>query len=520
MVSIRIIFKYNQWETDNMVTKKILGLIMGLFFAFPIVFIGVGQITYSTVQRNEEAIICNIGVDLEDEEFPDLTPKNMSDLLGVNEMWSLGYNGSGIKVAVLDTGIDDTHAELSGQIVYEKDFTDEGDVADHEGHGTVVAGIIASKGTVGDGRFQGIAPAVSLMNIKVMETNGTGWLDWVVDGIDDAVINGADVLSISLGAGAQGWDFIKGAIEEAWDNDVAVVVASGNSGPDFETVLTPGDVMEAITVGSCSIDLYMLSFSSAGPTKNEGICKPEIVAPGAYLIGPASNDGSYYDSFTYNGSDYAILSGTSVSTPVISGLIALLRQATNSSVNAIKVALMESATDLEYTQYRQGYGVPHAKHAYDLLTDSEWEPAIFIPNVMPQEPLIAEDVYDYPVVIITGKKYEGVYFATDLPILLPDINEIDGHYLLEIEPDLANINNRNTVGYIRLMSEDDEVLAEIAVEIVVTSIFNIVSLVVVAVFIIALTSIGGFFAFNYAKKRKENRCGCDPLTDPNCKCDL
>lgn len=503
-----------------MVKKKILVLVVGLFLIAPLIFIGIGQITHEDAQINDGKFKFNFRVNLKDEKFPNLTPKNMSDLLGVEEMWSLGYNGSGIKVAVLDTGIDDTHAELSGQVVYSRDFTDEGDVIDHEGHGTVVAGLIASKGSVGDGRFQGIAPGSSLMNIKVMEANGSGWLDWVSKGINDAVINGADVISVSLGAGHQGWSLIKNSVKSAWDKDVAVVVASGNSGPNFETVLTPGDVMEAITVGSCSIDLYMLSFSSAGPTENQGICKPEIVAPGLYLVGPASSSGNYYDSFTYNGSDYAVLSGTSVSTPIVSGLIALLRQATNASVNAIKVALLESATDLNYTQYRQGYGVPHAKKAHDLLTNSNWEPALFIPDAMPQEPLTFEDVTDHPLVVITGKKYDGAYFSTDLPIILPTISSIDGHYIFKIEPDLSNINNPNTVGHIQLMSKGGKVLAKVKVEIMVTSIFNIVSLIVVAVFIIALTSIGGFFAFNYAKKRKESACGCDPLTDPNCKCDL
>lgn len=460
---------------------------------------------YNGSANHKFAINYNTG--LSDEEFPWLTATNMSTTLGVEEMWNMGINGSGVKVAVIDTGIDDTHAELSGQIIYGKSFvegTESDDPMDYEGHGTVVAGIIASKG-VGSGQYKGIAPGVQLMNIKVMNGTGSGYLEWVVDGIEDAVDQGANILSISLGADPSGWAYIQPVITSAWEKGVIIVTASGNEGPYFDTISTPGDVLEAITVGSSSIDFYMMSFSSSGPTRNEKLCKPELVTPGAYIIGPASSLGTYYDFFEYDGNEYAALSGTSVSTPVVSGMAALLYQATKATNNAIKVALMKSAIDMDYSPYRQGYGVPSAIEAYRLLIEPEWEPVLFLPDSTPKEPIDIENVYEYPITIITGKKYEDVYLETDLPLILPDIDEIDGHYTFELEPDLTTLEQESKAkGYVRLMDEDDEVLATLHVEIIPVNVINIISLIITAVFVAALSSVATFIVFNFVLKRKKD----------------
>jgi subtilisin family serine protease len=244
------------------------------------------------------------------------------------------------------------------------------------------------------------------------------------------------------------------------------------------------------------------------------------VAPGAYLIGPAASDGSYDDSFFDEGNKYATLSGTSVSTPVISGMVAVLMNATGASPNAIKVALMQSATELEYTQYRRGYGVPSAIGAYELLIDPDWEPALFLPNEAPLEPIAADDVLDYPIVVITGKNYEGAYFETDLPLVLPEIDGIDGHYILELELDIASLDDNPTEeGYIRLMSKDDDILAEMKLSIVVVNAFDIISLVIVAIFVIALSAVGAYMAFNFVGKKKAlAKCPC--VGQPGCECDV
>ena len=332
-------------------------------------------------------------VHLKAEEFPDLSVKNMSSLLGLDEMWDLGFNGSGVKIALLDTGIDDTHAELSGSVIYSYDYTPNDDGIDWDGHGTSVAGVIASKG-VGSGDYQGVAPNASLMNMKVLDASGSGDLDWVIEAIADAVALGADVISMSLGADASGWSYVKDAVKDAWDNDVTVVVAAGNEGPDFGSMSTPGDVLETISVGAISIDLYVLSFSSASPTLNQRICKPDVMTPGARIIGPASSFGAYEETFEDGGNEYSIQSGTSLATPIVSGMVALLKQATNASANAIKVALMMSASDLvmDYSPYRQGYGVPSAIDAYNLLTNPDWIPALFLPKETPSLPIDVDDV--------------------------------------------------------------------------------------------------------------------------------
>lgn len=494
-----------------------------LLFIFPTLNIFVGDIEYVT-SSSLVNLNYDIKVDLKDEDFPDLSAENMSDLLGLSEMWELGYNGSGVKVAVLDTGIDENHAELSGQVIYTIDLTGESGTEgmDYNGHGTVLAGIIASKG-VGSGLYHGVAPGVSLINIKVMNGTGEGYLEWVEEGIEIAVEYGADVLSISLGSDPIGWDYVHDEVEDAWEDNVAIVVAAGNEGPEFETINTPGDVMEAITVGSCALDEDLLAFSSAGPTDGKNLCKPELIAPGAYLIGPASSEGEYEDPFDDGGNAYATLSGTSVSTPVVSGMVALLIQATDANVNKIKVALMESATEIEdYSQYRQGYGIPSCIDAYDLLLDEDWEPALFLPGNNPQEPLEISDVLDHPLVVITGKKYKDPYFETDLPLILPEVDEIDGHYLLELELDMENLDqNINDKGYISLMSKDDDELAQVKIKLVVTSTLNIVSLLLAAFFILALSSLAAFMIFNSIGKRQKldilGTLKCDPKVDPTCK---
>jgi len=487
--------------------------IFSLFFTPSISVGGIDQVDTTIIFASES------NVHLKDSEFPDLTAKNMSTLLGLDDMWDMGYNGSGIKVAILDTGIDVTHDELVGSVIYWDDYTPNADGVDYDGHGTSIAGICGAKG-VGSGKYQGVAPNVSLMNMKVLDASGSGDLEWVKSAIEDSVTLGADIISMSLG-GEGGWSYIEGTVKNAWNSGVAVVVAAGNEGPDFGTLSSPGDVLEAISVGGISLDKYMLSFSSAGPSMDQRICKPEVVAPGARVIGPASKDADYSESFFDGGNEYSIQSGTSVATPVISGMVALLLEATNATPNAIKVALMMSGQDLimDYSPYRQGYGVPSCIEAYNLLTDPEWIPALFLPKEMPSLPLDVDDVSDYPVTVLTGKKYEGAYFKTDLPIALPEIDGIDGHYLLEIEADLSSMQQDGvSEGYIWLMSAEDEELAELKVTIIPTTAFNIIILVIVGMFVVALTSIGAFMTFNFFRSRKQlDIPACDPKLDPSCK---
>lgn len=150
-----------------------------------------------------------------------------------DQVWDEGIDGTGVVVAVIDTGIDKNHPDLYGKVVAEKNFVEnEPTTNDLYGHGTHCAGIIAGTGEASAGRYKGVAPGASLMNVRVLDSEGFGSLSDVIAGIEWAVDNGADVISISLG-GAHANAYIKPdcmAVDAAMDAGVVVCVAAGNSG--------------------------------------------------------------------------------------------------------------------------------------------------------------------------------------------------------------------------------------------------------------------------------------------------
>jgi minor extracellular serine protease Vpr len=161
----------------------------------------------------------------------------------------LGYDGSGIKVAVIDTGVDYTHPDLfgfpDGKVIGGFDFVENDDSPlDTNGHGTEVAGIIAA-----DGKMQGIAPKAKILAYRVSATGESVSSDLIVKAIERAVQDGADIINISLGVNRTN-DKIEDAINHAVNSGVVVVAAAGNSGPDPKTIGSPGKDPHAITVGA------------------------------------------------------------------------------------------------------------------------------------------------------------------------------------------------------------------------------------------------------------------------------
>ncbi|MFB0563872.1 MAG: S8 family serine peptidase [Candidatus Lokiarchaeia archaeon] len=279
-----------------------------------------------------------------------------------------GLNGTGVVVAVLDSGIN-PHIYLPGsRIIYNEDFTGEG-YTDLEGHGTAVAGIIGASG----GTAKGVAPAVEFLNLKVLNQSGEGSSGWLLDAIDEALNDSnpahpkADIISLSLGHfPGDSNDQMSKAANDAWIlHDTIIVAAAGNEGGyGYETINSPGLGAYIITVGSASGLNYgsVSSFSSRGPT-DDNRAKPDLVAPGVDIT-TLSNDGSGTTSF----------SGTSASTPVVSGAIALLLDnSTNGmpwlSPNTVKATLMMTARDLGLNPFRQGTGLINISKAYDYLQD-------------------------------------------------------------------------------------------------------------------------------------------------------
>ncbi|MGI0047572.1 MAG: S8 family serine peptidase [Nitrosotalea sp.] len=171
-------------------------------------------------------------------------------LVGAQTARLAGLEGQGIKIGIIDTGIDYNHPDLlgygqSGKVIGGYDYVDvNGKPLDTNGHGTEVAGIIAA-----DGNFTGIAPKSKLLSYKVSSTGEAVSSDYIVDAIQQAVQDGVNVINISLGVNRTN-DQIDSAIDEAVKKGIVVVVAAGNNGPQEDTIGSPGKDINAITVGA------------------------------------------------------------------------------------------------------------------------------------------------------------------------------------------------------------------------------------------------------------------------------
>ncbi len=239
-------------------------------------------------------------------------------------------SGQGVNVSVIDSGINESHPDISG-VVLDEDFTDDGtpnETEDKIGHGTHVAGIVAGDGNASNGTYVGVAPNASLFDAKVFDEGGA-YTSTIVDAMGWSVDNGADVLTMSLGGDAKyerSNDPYTDAVNYAVRHDVTVVVAAGNSGSEYETMQSPGIVKNAITVGASDKTGDVTGFSSRGPTPYGKYVKPDLVAPGRNVVSACAEGSSYEDYCTGPNDAYVSLSGTSMAAPVVSGVAALLEQ--------------------------------------------------------------------------------------------------------------------------------------------------------------------------------------------------
>jgi hypothetical protein len=169
-------------------------------------------------------------------------------------------SGDGVKVAVLDTGIDEDHPAID-QVVDQKDFTGEGHTDDEFGHGTHVAGIVASD----DGTYTGMAPNTDLTDIRVLGSDGYGSTSDIIDGMEYADNNGADIISMSLGSSAdteRSNDPYTDAVNKVTENGTLVVISAGNSGDEYRTIGSPGIAANALTVGAHTVTTIATSRAS------------------------------------------------------------------------------------------------------------------------------------------------------------------------------------------------------------------------------------------------------------------
>ncbi|MFF0318821.1 S8 family serine peptidase [Micromonospora sp. NPDC005252] len=276
--------------------------------------------------------------------------------IGAPTAWAAGRDGSGVKVAVLDTGVDATHPDLAGRIAEARDFSASGSARDGHGHGTHVAATIAGSGAASAGLRKGVAPGARLLVGKVLDDGGSGYDSAIIAGMEWAAHSGAKVVSMSLGGDpTDGTDPMSQAVNDLTAETGALfVVAAGNAGA-ARTVGSPGAAAAALTVGAVDRDDNLAEFSSRGPRLGDNGLKPEITAPGVGIVA-ARAAGTTMG--TPVGDAYTTASGTSMATPHVAGAAAILAQDhPDWSAGKLKDALVSTTkANPALTVFEQGGG--------------------------------------------------------------------------------------------------------------------------------------------------------------------
>ncbi|WP_433509525.1 S8 family serine peptidase [Nonomuraea sp. CA-143628] len=288
--------------------------------------------------------------------------------IGAPAAWKAGFDGTGVKVAVLDTGVDQTHPDLSGRQVAEQNFTTDASAADGHGHGTHVASTIAGNGA----KYRGVAPGAQIMDGKVLNSAGNGQESWIIAGMEWAAAGGAKVVNLSLGGtDTPGLDPLEQTVNNLSEQyGTLFVIAAGNSGPNSGTVASPGSADAALTVGAVDRNDALASFSSRGPRIGDKAVKPDITAPGVGIVAARATGtsmGTPVDSL------YTAASGTSMATPHVVGAVALLaQQHPDWKGQQLKATLTAAAKPTAgLTPFEQGSGrVDVAKAITQTLTAS------------------------------------------------------------------------------------------------------------------------------------------------------
>jgi serine protease AprX len=325
-----------------------------------------------------------------------------------------GLDGSGVGIALIDSGVRQ-HPDLNdingaSRVVYSESFITGTDADDYYGHGTHVGGIMAGNAaSVGyNEQVRGIAPNANIIDLRVLDANGSGNDSAVIAAIQRAIQlkdkYNIRVINLSLGRGiyeSYTLDPLCQAVEQAWKAGIAVVVAAGNDGRDtslgtqgYGTINVPGNDPYVITVGATATSVNVIrindtiaSYSSKGPSLIDHVVKPDLVAPGNRIVSLRSAgstldlnysryavtlcDGTTLTSCTAGSTPkYFRLSGTSMSTPMVSGALALMFQQNPAlTPDQAKARLMKTAWKgfMQYSSTTSAQGVKFGNQ-YDIFT--------------------------------------------------------------------------------------------------------------------------------------------------------
>ena len=359
-------------------------------------------------------------------------------LIGAPTLWAMTdpqgrpVRGQGIRVAVIDTGIDYTHPDLGGcfgsgcKVAGGYDFVnDDPDPWDDNGHGTHVAGIIAANGSV-----TGVAPEATLYAYKVLDADGSGWNSDIIAALERAVDpdgnpatnDGVHVINLSLGGPGSPDDPLGQAVDAIVDAGVVVAVAAGNSGDGYFTVESPGNARKALTVGASTKTDEVAVFSSRGPVYWGWLLKPDLLAPGVAIRSTVPDGG------------YEAWNGTSMATPHVAGGAALLRQLHPEwPPERVKAVLMNTAQDLSVSVLLQGAGrvfLPRAASPWVIV-----EPPSLSLGMVDEGSPLWERAMSFTV---TNPTAQSVTYTLHLPTtFLPGVTASLSASQLAVEPEGA-----------------------------------------------------------------------------------
>ncbi|MHA2359165.1 MAG: S8 family serine peptidase [Candidatus Thorarchaeota archaeon] len=325
-------------------------------------------------------------------EIEDYVP--LIDRIGARNLWDAGYNGTGTVIAVLDTGVDPLHPDFSVSAF--ASFVEADTLPlDLIGHGTYSASVAAGSGNMSGGVYGGIAPGATLLSAKVTLGGLFAAPSWIVSGIEWASSRGADIILLPFNTlGAPG-DAVSEAIEIAAQKGIFVVAASGDDGPDYLTVMSPGGSAASFCVGAYDTDLQEIpDFSGRGPSLSL-LTKPDLVAPGVGVVGAKAGVGlgslgfgdlSLGDLGDLGGlggllggslgetvdENYTIADTTSASAAITAGAVAILLQAFDRTTPiTLANVLRDTATPIGYGANDGGAGLLNLQAAFDYLSTQQ-----------------------------------------------------------------------------------------------------------------------------------------------------
>ncbi|MET9533391.1 MULTISPECIES: S8 family serine peptidase [unclassified Streptomyces] len=290
--------------------------------------------------------------------------------IGTPAAWQAGLTGKGVKVAVLDTGVDADHPDLKGRISASKSFIAGEDTTDRNGHGTHTTSTVGGSGAASDGKEKGVAPDADLAVGKVLSDEGSGTDSEIIAGMEWAAKDiHAKIISMSLGSqeASDGTDPMAAAVNTlSKDTGALFVVAAGNTGAPT-SIGSPGAADSALTIGAVDSADQPADFTSQGPRLGDNALKPDLSAPGVDILAARSQ-------YAEGSGSYQTMSGTSMATPHVAGVAALLAQKhPDWTGQQLKDALMSTSKTLPDPVYTLGAGrvdVPAATTASITATGS------------------------------------------------------------------------------------------------------------------------------------------------------